>query len=122
MNWLIAAIAGTLSAIIGSMGLGGGGILIIYFNLFTDVPQSLAQGINLLFFIPSAIVAVIIYIKKKLIDFKLAICFALFGAIGAVLGSYLASSIDSRILSKLFAIFLLVMGVKQLLAGKNNPK
>ena len=33
MNWFIAAIAGTLSAIIGSMGLGGGGVLIIYFNL-----------------------------------------------------------------------------------------
>ena len=40
MNWFIAAIAGTLSAIIGSMGLGGGGVLIIYFNLFTQTPQT----------------------------------------------------------------------------------
>lgn len=113
MNWFIAAIAGTLSAIIGSMGLGGGGVLIIYFNLFTQTPQTLAQGINLLFFIPSAIVAIIIYIKKKLINFNLAIKFSLFGLAGAILGSYLACFVDSKILSKLFAILLLVMGIMQ---------
>ena len=113
MNWLITAIAGTLSAIIGSMGLGGGGVLIMYFNLFTDTPQTLAQGINLLFFIPSAIVAIIIYIKKKLIDTKLAITFSLLGVAGACAGSYLACFIDSKILSKLFAILLFIMGVLQ---------
>ena len=113
MNWIIAAIAGTLSATIGSMGLGGGGVLLIYFNLFTQTPQTLAQGINLLFFIPSAIVAIIIYVKKKLINFKLAIIFSLLGLVGALAGSYLACFIESRILSKLFAILLLVMGILQ---------
>lgn len=113
MNWLFAAIAGTFSAIIGSMGLGGGGVLIIYFNLFTQIPQPLAQGINLLFFIPSAVVAIIIYVKKKLINFELAIKFSLLGLIGAILGSILAGFIDAKILSKLFAGLLLVMGVMQ---------
>ena len=113
MNWFAAAIAGTLSAIIGSMGLGGGGILIIYFNLFTQIPQNLAQGINLIFFIPSAIVAIIIYAKKKLINFKLATTLALFGLIGAILGSYLACFVNSKVLSKLFALLLLVMGFLQ---------
>lgn len=116
----MAALAGTLSAIIGSMGLGGGGILIIYFNLFTDVSQSLAQGINLLFFIPSALVAIIIYIKKKLINFRLAAAIAALGVIGALLGSYLASLVDSRVLSKLFALLLLVMGVMQFRRKKSK--
>lgn len=116
----MAALAGTFSAIIGSMGLGGGGILIIYFNLFTDVPQSLAQGINLLFFIPSALVAIIIYIKKKLINFRLATALAALGVIGALLGSYLASFVDSRVLSKLFALLLLVMGCIQFRSEKDK--
>ena len=120
MNGIFAAAASTLSAIIGSMGLGGGGILIIYFNLFTDIPQSLAQGINLLFFIPSAVVAIFIYVKKKLINFKLAISFALFGIIGAALGSYFASVVNSQVLSKLFAVLLLIMGVKQFFGNKAN--
>lgn len=113
MNWVMAAIAGTLSAIIGAMGLGGGGVLLIYFNLFTQTPQTLAQGINLLFFIPSAIVAIIIYIKKKLVNFKLAITFSLLGLAGALAGSYLACFIESCVLSKLFAILLLIMGALQ---------
>lgn len=113
MNWVMAAIAGTLSAIIGAMGLGGGGVLLIYFNLFTQTPQTLAQGINLLFFIPSAIVAIIIYIKKKLVNFKLAIIFSLLGLVGALAGAYLACFIESRVLSKLFAILLLIMGALQ---------
>lgn len=113
MNWVMAAIAGTLSAIIGAMGLGGGGVLLIYLNLFTQTPQTLAQGINLLFFVPSAIVAIIIYIKKKLVNFKLAIIFSLLGLVGALAGSYLACFIESRVLSKLFAILLLIMGALQ---------
>lgn len=113
MSWIVAAVAGTLSAMVGAMGLGGGGVLIIYFNLFTQIPQTLAQGINLLFFIPSAVVAVIIYIKKKLINFKLALIFSLFGLTGTILGAYLACFIDSKILSKMFALLLFVMGVMQ---------
>lgn len=121
VNWVMAAIAGTLSATVTSMGLGGGGILIIYFSLFTNIPQSLAQGINLLFFIPSAIVATIIYARKKLINFRLAIRFSAFGILGALLGAYLAYFIDSKILSKLFALLLFVMGVMQFRGrGKNK--
>ncbi len=114
MNWLLAAVAGTLSAIIGAMGLGGGGVLIIYLNLFTDTSQVLAQGINLLFFIPSAIVAIIIYLKKNLINLKLALIFSLLGLVGASIGAYLACFIDGKVLSKLFAILLFIMGFMQL--------
>ena len=67
----------------------------------------------MLFFIPSALVAIIIYIKKKLIKFRLAVFLAALGVIGALLGSYLVSFVDSRVLSKLFALLLLVMGVMQ---------
>ena len=70
MEWIISAAAGILSGIIGAMGMGGGGVLIIYLNLFTDIPQSTAQGINLLFFLPTAVLAVLYYTKKKLIICK----------------------------------------------------
>lgn len=114
MNWFAASIAGTLSSMFGAMGLGGGGVLIIYFKLFTQTPQTLAQGINLLFFIPSAIVAIIIYAKKKLINYKIAIIFSIFGLTGSLIGSYFVCFVDSKILSKFFAILLLIMGVIQL--------
>lgn len=110
MEWIISAIAGILSGIIGAMGMGGGGVLIIYLNLFTDVPQSNAQGINLLFFLPTAVLAVLYYSKKKLIDWKIALPFAAMGIIGTIIGSFLCGKFDNGILSKMFGVLLLVMG------------
>ena len=65
-----ALLAGLLSGIIGGMGMGGGAVLIIYLSLFTDTKQLTAQGINLLFFIPIGILALIIYTVKKQIKWK----------------------------------------------------
>ena len=69
MSTVIAVIAGFLSGLIGSMGFGGGGVLIIYLTVFADTPQIKAQGINLMFFIPCAFLSVIIYTLKKQIKY-----------------------------------------------------
>ena len=68
-----ALLAGLFSGILGSMGLGGGAILVIYLSLFTNTEQLRAQGINLLFFIPIALISVIIYSKAKKIKWKIII-------------------------------------------------
>ena len=68
---IAALLAGLFSGILGSMGLGGGGVLIIYLSLFTETEQLKAQGINLLFFIPIAAASVIIYSLKGLIKWKI---------------------------------------------------
>lgn len=114
MTSIWAAIAGFLSGVFGAMGLGGGGVLIIYLTGIIDTEQALAQGINLLFFIPCAIIAIIMHAKKKLIDFKLAALLALVGLAGAAIGSYAACFLCSKILSKIFAVLLLIMSVLQL--------
>ena len=53
MNILI----GLLSGAAASMGLGGGFIFLIYLSAFTDTPQDIAQGANLLFFLLKTIKA-----------------------------------------------------------------
>ena len=111
MNWIISAIAGILSGIIGAMGMGGGGVLIIYLNLFTDVPQSTAQGINLLFFLPTAVLAVLYYTKKKLVVWRIAVPFSLMGIVGTLVGCYFCGKFDNSALTKLFGMLLLIMGV-----------
>ena len=56
--------AGILSGMLGAMGLGGGGVLIIYLTLFANLQQQTAQGINLLLFLPCAAISVILYHRK----------------------------------------------------------
>ena len=120
MSGLLTSIAGVLSGLLGAMGLGGGGILIIYLSLFTDTPQATAQGINLIFFIPSALIAVFVYFKKKLISLKVAVVSSILGVVGAFFGTKLSYMLDDNILSKLFGILLLIMGLSLLFSKKES--
>ena len=65
MSTVIQWIAGILSGTAGALGIGGGGVLILYLVLLADVEQVRAQGINLLFFLPCGIIAIIIHAVKK---------------------------------------------------------
>lgn len=122
MEIVWSALAALIAGIFSSMGMGGGGILIIYFGLFTAVPQLTAQGVNVLFFIPIAAFSVIVYHIKGLIDWKTALPFAAFGVLSSFGGSYLATLIDGEILSKIFGILLLIMGIKQLFSKNESKK
>lgn len=122
MEIVWSALAALIAGIFSSMGMGGGGILIIYFGLFTAVPHLTAQGVNVLFFIPIAAFSVIVYHIKGLIDWKTALPFAAFGVLSSFGGSYLATLIDGEILSKIFGILLLIMGIKQLFSKNESKK
>lgn len=110
---IAALLAGLFSGITGAMGLGGGAVLIIYLNLFTDTEQLRAQGINLLFFIPIAAAAVLIYSKKGQIRWKCALKLSAFGLLGAALGLWLAGFFGGEITSKIFGGALLIMGLRE---------
>ncbi len=120
MNYIIPIIAGFLSGLIGSMGFGGGGILIIYLVIFTNTQQITAQGINLVFFIPCATVATIIYFIKKQIDFKPILPVISGGIIGALIAGLLLKNIYSDFLSKIFACFLIITGLFNLFKLKTS--
>ena len=117
MRWA-ALLAGLFSGIIGAMGLGGGAVLIIYLSLFTDMPQLKAQGVNLLFFIPTAVAAVTVYGIKKQIKWKIVLKVALWGLLGAVVGIYFADLLGGKLTSKLFGGLLVVMGVIEIFSKK----
>lgn len=110
---ITALLAGLLSGIIGGMGMGGGAVLIIYLSLFTDTPQLKSQGINLLFFIPIGLTALIIYAFKKQIRWKTVLPLSLFGIAGAFLGIMLTGFIENNWLSKIFGGFLILMALKE---------
>ena len=103
-------LAAFFSGLAGSLGLGGGGVLVLALGM----PQLKAQGINLLFFIPCAVLSSIVYSFKKLIDWKSVLLFAAGGLPGVLLGSLAVSHMNSNIPGKIFGGFLLLMGIKEL--------
>ena len=109
--WLL--LSGFVSGIVGGMGMGGGTLLIPILTIFLSFPQKTSQAINLMAFIPMSLVALIIHIKNKLVDFKVGVPIMLIGIFFSITGSYLASIISNELLQKIFAVFLLVVGVYQ---------
>lgn len=110
---ITALLAGLLSGIAAAMGLGGGAVLIIYLNLFTSTKPLKAGGINLLFFVPIALLAVTVYAFKGQIKWKTVITLSLFGLLGAAVGFGLAGLIGGKLLSRIFGGLLIFMGLKE---------
>ena len=70
MSWLTALLAGAAAGVLSGFGVGGGTLLLIYMTAFAGVDQHLAQGINLLYFLPTAATALPAHFKNGFVDKK----------------------------------------------------
>ncbi|MBQ5589894.1 MAG: sulfite exporter TauE/SafE family protein [Anaerotignum sp.] len=114
------ALVGFCSGIISGMGIGGGTILIPALLFFTDITQQQAQGVNLIYFVPTAITALITHQKKGNLDWKTARPLAVLGLAGAAAGAFLAVSLESEILRRIFGGFLFLMGLSEMFKKKKG--
>ena len=95
-------------AVLSGLGVGGGGLLMIYLALFTEVGQLAAQGINLLFFLFSSGTSILVHLTKRKIFFSAGALMSLTGVTGALVGSFLSGMIDQYLLRKIFGAMLIV--------------
>ena len=100
--------------------MGGGTILVLVLSNFLNVDQHVAQATNLIYFIPTSIAAIVVYWKNKNLDKKVALKMLPVGVIAGVFGSYLATLIDAKNLKKYFGIFLLLVGVYEIIITVKN--
>lgn len=119
---IIGSIAGLVSGIAGSMGLGGGSVLIIYLTLFAGVKQLAAQGTNLIFFVPIAAVSVFIYAKRGIIKWRTVLPIMAGGVIGTVGSGLAVSLIGGELLSKIFGGFIILYGLIMLFSKNKSPE
>lgn len=113
MGWLTAALAGVVCGVLSGMGVGGGTLLMVWMTAVVGIEQQAAQGINLLYFLPTALCALIFHIKNRLVCWKVVIPAAIAGCIVAAGTAWLATAIDTALLRKLFGVFLLIVGVSE---------
>lgn len=111
---LIAGIAGLLCGVISGFGIGGGSLLMVWMTAAAALEQRTAQGINLLYFIPTSIGALIFHIKNKMICWQAVIPAVLCGCATAAGFAWIANTIDVALLQKLFGGFLILIGLREL--------
>lgn len=113
-------VAGVIGGVIGGMGMGGGTLTIPILTIFLAYEQLQAQGINLIAFLPMSLVALTIHIKNKLVDFKNTWLLAVSGCLFSLAGALLANHISNGVLKKLFAVFLIGLGIWQFIEMKRG--
>ena len=113
-DWLLPFLCGLGAAVISAWGVGGGTLLLLVMTLFLGVDQRTAQGINLLYFLPTAVCALIFHAKHRQICWKAVVPAALAGCAAAVPGALLAANLEMELLRKLFGGFLIAVGLVEI--------
>ena len=113
----VFGIFGLIAGVFGGMGMGGGTLLIPLLTIFLNVGQHSAQAINLISFIPMAVIALIIHLKNNLVEFKDVFLIIISGIVSCFVGCYIARAVSGVILKKIFGGFLVVLSVIQVILG-----
>lgn len=113
-------LVGLLSGVAASMGFGGGMVLLIYLTTIAGIPQLMAQGVNLLFFLPIALISLIINLRSHLVDLRGLLPSLITGALFAALFSFVARFLGGAMLQKGFGVLVVVAGLRELLKKKKD--
>ena len=119
-DWLLPFLCGLGAAVISAWGVGGGTLLLLVMTLFLGVDQRMAQGINLLFFLPTAISALLCHWQKGYLDtptWKAAVPVAVPAALA---GAWIATAVDVDLLRRPFGIYLLLSGLSLIFPQKDH--
>ena len=107
-------IIGTLLGFLSGLGIGGGSLLIIWLTVVLDADPQAARSINLLFFIPSAIVSCLLRYKEGALRIKPLLPAILAGCAAAGLFSWVSTVLSVSLLKKLFGCILIAAGIREL--------
>lgn len=108
--WIIPFLCGLGASVVSAWGVGGGTLLLLVMTLFLGVDQRAAQGINLLFFLPTAASALVCHAKGGYLDrptLKAAVPIAVAAALA---GAWISNAVDVEVLRKPFGVYLLLSG------------
>ena len=118
----VMLIVGTILGFLSGLGIGGGSLLILWLTVVLQTDPATARSINLLFFIPSAVVACFLRIGRGSLRFRPLIPAIIAGCIAAAVFSQLAAALDVKILKKLFGVVLLAAGIRELFYRERNAR
>lgn len=108
----IGLVAGFLSGLI---GIGGGIVIVPVLVYALHMNQKTAQGTTLfMFMLPIGILSVYNYHKAGHVDFKTAAFMAITFLVGSYFGSKTAISIDTKLVRQIFAVSIILIGIRML--------
>ena len=110
----VTLIVSTVLGFLSGLGIGGGSLLILWLTMVLGMPQETARSINLLFFLPAAVVACILRLRQGTLDLRKALPAILAGTAAAAVTSFVGTQLHPELLRKPFGILLLLTALREL--------
>jgi len=114
----VAIILGFLAG----LGVGGGSLLMLWLTMVVGLEYADARTINLLFFLPSALIATLFHRKQGSVKFKKILPAILWGCVAAALFTFVGRQVNTDLLKKCFGGLLLVTGLRELFYRPRKAK
>ncbi|MDZ4725902.1 MAG: TSUP family transporter [Leptospira sp.] len=103
----------------GLVGIGGGILLVPALVYLFDFSQKMAQGTTLLAMVPPiGIVAAYIYYSRGETNIMAAMLISFGFILGSAFGAFFAAKIETELLTRLFGIFTVIVGIKMVFYPK----
>ena len=118
----LSLIVGTLLGFLSGLGVGGGSLLILWLTVVLEMDPLSARSINLLFFLPAALISSTVRIKQGNLKIKVLLPAIFTGCISAVIFSIISTVLDVQVLKKLFGLLLLAAGLRELFYRPRNAR
>ena len=117
-GWLLSLAVGTATGVLSGFGVGGGTLLLVYMTVFAGVEQHLAQGINLIYFLPAGLMALPAHVKNGYVERAALLPAIGAGLLCAALAAWVATGLEVALLRKLFGGFLVAVGLMELFSRR----
>ena len=114
MNYILPLLVGAVCGALAGCGVGGGSLLLLYLTAVAGMDYSRSKLLNLLFFIVCASLSLVSHLKNNMIDKKTALWCIASGGVTALVFSLLSSAFKTAVLGKIFAVFFIAAGVREL--------
>lgn len=113
---------GCVLGFLSGLGVGGGSLLMLWLTLVLGMEHQAARLMNLLFFIPSALIASLFRWKQGALEFRKILPAIITGCLCAFGFSLLSRRLPLALLKKLFGGLLLITGLRELFYRPRNAK
>ncbi len=121
-DWIVPFLCGLGASVISAWGVGGGTLLLLVMTLFLGVDQRTAQGVNLLFFLPTAASALVCHARGGYLDKPTLKASIPVAVAAALIGAWVSNAVDVEVLRKPFGIYLLLSGASLVWPQKKKPE
>lgn len=113
---------GTVLGFLTGLGTGGGSLLVLWLTLVLHMEAAQARLINLMFFVPAALIATFVHWRQGRIPWRKILLPVIAGCVSAAIFTVWSQKMNTESLQKLFGVLLIGIGCKELFYRPRKAK